>query len=388
MLDVLIHPRDPLLVRDGRPFGVEPGASARTLSWPFPQTVAGALRTWVGNALKWEWNQENRGRALRITVHGPLLAVRKGQEWKAMFPRPLDALASASIEGKPIVPIRMSPRAMGLGGCLWPDGGADLFPLLPPEGAKIDAKASLGVYWPAEKLTAWLSGESVELTREEVRDPLAREGRVHVAVDPGTGTATEGALYSTEGLAFSADQAILCRLRPNGEPLDGVPDAGVVTLGGERRISLLQTGTGLWPVCPEPLVEALNGSELLSLTLATPAIFSAGWRPGWVDGELYGTPPCHAGLRLKLVGAAVGRHLSVSGWRHGRCLDRGGPKPVRRVAPAGSVYYFRVVKGGLTPEMIRRLWLSPLSDSDAARNDGYGLALPGVWTDSEGGKTQ
>lgn len=387
MFDMLIQPRDPLLVRDGRPFGVEPGAAARTLPWPFPQTVAGAVRTWIGNSLEWGWSQADRGRALRLAVHGPLLAVRRGQEWQAMFPRPLDALTLKTAPECAPAYVRLRPHTMAAGGCLWPDD-LELLPVLPPEGLEIDAKATRDAWWPLDRVVQWLAGQNVEPEQEATDASLKRQGRVHVAVDPETGTGVEGALYSTENLVFSDNQAILCRLLPDGIDLGELPTRGVITLGGERRISLLRREGNQWPACPEPLLEALEGSEFLSLTLATPAVFSGGWKPGWVNGELCGTPPCHAGLRLRLVGAAVSRHLSVSGWRHGRCRDGGGPKPVRRVAPAGSVYYFRVIKGELTPDIIGRLWLSPLSDSDAARNDGYGLALPGVWADSEGGKTQ
>jgi len=386
MIDIILQPREPVLVRDGRPFGVELGGYARTLGWPFPQTVAGAMRAWLGDSLGWDWSGDGPDRALRVAVHGPLLAIRRGSTWQALFPRPLDALAPELKEGEPIVPLRLRPRAAGSGGCLWPDG-AELLPLAPPEGAAIDAKVPLGPYWSAEKLAAWLSAEDVTLTREEVRDPLAREGRVHVAVDPTTGTATEGALYSTEGLAFSADQAILCRLCPDGEPLEGMPDTGVVTLGGERRISLVRTGTGLWPTCPEGLAARAAGARRLTLTLATPAIFSGGWKPGWLDTDLTGAPPGLPGVRLKLVSAAVGRFSAVSGWRYDGRKKRRGPKPVRRVAPAGSVYFFRVEDGELTEDTIRRLWLAPLSDEPSDRKDGYGLAQPGVWTDSEGGNT-
>jgi CRISPR-associated protein Cmr3 len=83
----------------------------------------------------------------------------------------------------------------------------------------------------------------------------------------------------------------------------------------------------------------------------------------------------------------VGRFSAVSGWRYDGRKKRRGPKPVRRVAPAGSVYFFRVEDGELTEDTIRRLWLAPLSDEPSDRKDGYGLAQPGVWTDSEGGNT-
>ena len=44
----LIEPRDPVIFRDGKPFNASPGAHAKTLSFPFPATAAGATRTRAG----------------------------------------------------------------------------------------------------------------------------------------------------------------------------------------------------------------------------------------------------------------------------------------------------------------------------------------------------
>ncbi|HZQ09120.1 MAG TPA: type III-B CRISPR module-associated Cmr3 family protein, partial [Anaerolineae bacterium] len=44
----LIEPRDPLIFRDGRPFNPTPGARAISLPFPYPSTLAGAVRTRVG----------------------------------------------------------------------------------------------------------------------------------------------------------------------------------------------------------------------------------------------------------------------------------------------------------------------------------------------------
>jgi CRISPR-associated protein Cmr3 len=44
----IMEPHDPLLVRDGRPFGSNPGARARSLLFPFPSTIAGGMRTRAG----------------------------------------------------------------------------------------------------------------------------------------------------------------------------------------------------------------------------------------------------------------------------------------------------------------------------------------------------
>ena len=37
--------RDPIIARDGRPFGAGQGNRMRSLSWPLPSVVAGSLRT-------------------------------------------------------------------------------------------------------------------------------------------------------------------------------------------------------------------------------------------------------------------------------------------------------------------------------------------------------
>src|SRR2546430_1044010 len=44
----IIEPHDPLIVRDGRPFGPTPGARATSLSFPFPSTTTGGVRTQAG----------------------------------------------------------------------------------------------------------------------------------------------------------------------------------------------------------------------------------------------------------------------------------------------------------------------------------------------------
>ena len=44
-----IEPRGPLIVRDGRPFGLNPGARAESLDFPFPATIAGARHHRAGH---------------------------------------------------------------------------------------------------------------------------------------------------------------------------------------------------------------------------------------------------------------------------------------------------------------------------------------------------
>ena len=43
---LLIEPRDPVIFRDGKPFAL--GLSARSIGFPMPSTVIGAIRTRCG----------------------------------------------------------------------------------------------------------------------------------------------------------------------------------------------------------------------------------------------------------------------------------------------------------------------------------------------------
>ena len=97
-LTVLLQPRDPLIARDARPFDPTPGARATTLNWPWPQTIAGALRTHIGRAIGLDWGcHEDLIRIHRTAIQGPLLATRRRSDastggWQVYFPAPADAV--------------------------------------------------------------------------------------------------------------------------------------------------------------------------------------------------------------------------------------------------------------------------------------------------------
>lgn len=81
-------------------------------------------------------------------------------------------------------------------------------------------------------------------------------------------------------------------------------------LGGEKRLASVEPHSG-WLECPNELEELLKNAKHMRMVLATPAIFSKGWLPGWlreseVDGSraLIGCPPLleSTGLKLRTVG--------------------------------------------------------------------------------------
>ena len=124
--------------------------------------------------------------------------------------------------------------------------------------------------------------------------------------------------------------------------------------------------------CPAGIRSALATATKVRMVLATPAVFKDGWKPGWLTTGLEGDL---SGVKLKLVGASNGRWKAVSGWS---LAPPRGPKPIRRMVPAGSVYFFEVEKPG-DAAPLADLWLQSVSDDQQERRDGFGLALWGTW---------
>ena len=224
--------------------------------------------------------------------------------------------------------------------------------------------------------------------------PPQGDRRTHVAIDPGTRAAAAGRLFQTEGLDLDAPAAGAEPEPPAGERrwpaaagglrlLARCGEAlgeGLVHLGGERRLAALQPEPeDVWPSPPPGWLDRIIQAGGLSLTLLTPAIFSAGYRPGWLDldADLAGSPPAVPGLRLQLRAVAVGRWQPHSGWDLAR-QPRPGPRPSRKLAGAGATYWFRILDG-IDPGVLETLWLASVSDGEQDRRDGFGLVLPSPW---------
>jgi len=390
---LLIQPRDPLIARDARPFtALDPGGRARSLDWPFPQTLAGAVRTHIGTRLGWTWTQAEQAEALAIGVQGPILVARHEPDdtWNPFFAAPRDAVPYTNDGENSIRCLRLRPQTKLDGDGAGTDLPTGLQPLqITQEVKPVGAMA----FWSLADQVRWACNPDEERLPEHYLPTLPRETRVHVAIDHERGAVIEGKLFSTEGLAFADEplptpsgripvrrqdaepaRGMLCRV--TGAPTGWTPTRALMTLGGERRAAAIEP-ISMWPEAPPELFASCEHTRRLRLQLVTPAHFGhGGWRPDWLDAStLIGCPPGCDGLDLRLVGAAVGRPLAVSGWDF--ALD--DTKGVRHLAPAGSVYYFEVVSGEVTREPVTALWLGSVCTGEQDRRDGYGLVVPGIW---------
>jgi CRISPR-associated protein Cmr3 len=357
----------------------------RSLKWPYPSVLAGSVRTLIGKSAGGSFDPSVVAALKETEVAGPLPLVDN----ELYFPCPLDFV------------LRRDPDAclaFALRPCaLRQDEGWDLatnyprlLPCMLPRSASSDFKpADAPAFWSAARMRSWLlnpDGAHYLLppeTPERGSGYLAApdtDQRMHVCIDPSSGAAREALLYMTAGLALDPAVNLAARVRvPPSSHLRFPRDLDAFhTLGGERRLVRFRAErTTAWNSPPD-LVEALHAGPLVRMVLATPAVFAQGWRPGWLGPELEGSPP-GAAVKLRLVGASVGRWRAASGWSLEKSsTERPGPKAVRRLAPAGSVYFFEVTAGEPS-ELAEKLWLEPVSDRAGDCREGFGLAVWGVW---------
>ncbi len=383
----IIEPRDPLIARDGRPFGRTPGAQARSLPFPFPSTTAGGFRTHVWQQMGQPTDQEHIATIKKTAVRGPLLVeLLPDNATRWMAPAPADALfftpdatgTDAEKQGirKRLVPLNSPDGAQtDLAGRI-----NHLVGLPTPDPRKPHKKAPRFWYW--EQFEQWLTAP----TESESPLPLAdighngpqQESRTHVAIDAEKQAAKETFLFQTRGLEFTHQRtrlALAIAVEDPTQPQDGP----LSPLGGERRIVAWRESNEGLPAIPPGLLEQVQQQHTPAcrVILLTPAHFEKGWEPMWLLQAREGVQP-------SLQAVAIQRPQVVSGWD--LAAGNGGrSKPTRRLAPAGSVF-FLTLDGApdAIAQWVRSIWMHCVSDDEQSRRDGFGLAAIGTWD----GKTQ
>jgi CRISPR-associated protein Cmr3 len=381
MTSWLLAPRDSLMVQDGRPCYA--GQSLRSLDFPWPSSLAGFIRSTIGRDPKTGEFKLTPEKARQIEVKGPLLVQFDPHNEKAppvyYAPAPQDVLWHTSAD-EPAVSKRY--RLTPIDDSKLPNGcahdlqgkGLRLLDLVSNERPK--GKQTQGEpFWRWDDLEAWLLNP-IQAPDTPAKDfglsQLVREKRTHVAINHETQTAEDSKLFGTEMLRFTR------RIEKTGKAAryehyalafacdDARLKAGIGCLGGERRLSMLSASSTPLPPFPEDRFP--KDKKLLRVILLTPAIFKQGFRP---------TDPPDA----TLIAAAVGRPSVISGWDMAATNQKGtkgAPKATRRMAPAGSVYWFQLNDGIDPVAWARSRWMTSLCDDEQDKRDGFGLCVVGV----------
>lgn len=368
-------PVDVLMLRGNRLFGG--GVHGESVMPPWPSVFAGALASRaladagrVGDITR----QPDRAQAILAETLGEdfaltALALARGEE--VLFPLPSDLIA---LEGPELV--RLTPRA--LGGKFPGVAMSGELPAAPVLGSPTRKKPLGGQWITAAGLAEHLAGRQPD---PSCLVPAAclweTDPRLGIALDAGSRTAAESQIYTTDAIVLRSDVRFVATFA--GKEL---PQEGLVRLGGDGRGARIEPCGAHLANTLVTLGQSQSAWRGFRMILATPGLFPHGWMPPSVDRasrrfEIHG-------LTAELVAASVPRHEVVSGWD----LANHAPKPARKVAPAGSCHWFRVMEGDTAALASLRengLWslMEENSENTARRREGFNRVWFGAWQTEE-----
>lgn len=203
---------------------------------------------------------------------------------------------------------------------------------------------------------------------------IKKESKIGIGRNVATHTTNEGALYRVDMMRFdvgshSEDENAAIVVECEGLNFS---KKSILKLGGEGKAAQYELIENQPQYC---MVEPpLNFSEnRFRLSLITPSVFDNGWLPSWVN-----TPDFigeYKGIKLKLLATILGKPLSIGGFGYSVDSQRFEPKKMYKAIPAGSVYYFELLKG--TFDEVKSLFHYQ-SISEQKANEGFGITYLGI----------
>ncbi len=346
-----VEPIDVLMLRGNRSFG-DAGQHGETLMPPWPSVFAGAFRSALlagdakrlaefvsvgsrhfaseseradrmrdilGEALFAALGTPQQPGSFRVTWASLGLA-RSAVAWpEAVLPLPADLQVA---DEPAALPVALIPTAFPYG-----TSGEPTLPMVALLRSPKQVKAAGGHWIDATELATHVRGQGVARSLRTA-ELYKSETRLGIALDTASRTASEGALYTTEAVAFGKGAGFIVGVHGVGDLL---PMEGMLRLGGDGKGARYREVPFDLPVATAPQV-----GGRFRLLLTTPGVFAGGWLPTGVAPQGESIRLHGPGFGARLACAAIGRHEVVSGWD----LAQWRPKTAQRAAPAGSVYWF------------------------------------------------
>jgi CRISPR-associated protein Cmr3 len=306
---------DPLFFRDGRPFTMGEESYAEGIFPPLPSTVRGALRSmWMARQLEMpDTDKDALAKSSdKISVQYFGLSI----DGSPVFPAPLDLFFSE--KGNPAQPMQLFKPNFA-SSC--PKEVSHLFK------ADTDGKTEsiVGHLLNEETMKQYIEGiKQPDFPTIRLSEFVKKEHKIGIGRNNETHRTEEGLLFRLISNRFEDRNDGTLRLLLEAEgfdiPAKPLTENPVFPLGGERRSVMAKAHEFDLPQAPK-----IHG-KFFKVILLTPALLDS-----WYPKHL-----CEEFPDLKLKAASIGKPISVGGWDVlNQC-----PKPMRRAAPAGSVFLF------------------------------------------------
>ena len=345
-MKVVFKALDTLVFRDGKPFGNGGDTWADSLMFPTPTTLYGALR-----GAYFSQNPDQLPKANTpedptkdLCIKGIYFCNLK--EGGYLFPIPRDLVKTEQDSGEKITLLNLIPNVATSNPLPY------IFTVF-DECDKVEnvegfmGEWSFGDYINADIST--LSPQNLYLYGNFV----SIEPKIGIALDRGRRTAQEERLYRLAQYRYNGLGIVV-----DFEGIE-IADYGVLKLGGEAKGARYEKFEGSFEAAG-----SLDG-DMFKVVLLTPAIFSQGWIPDFVD------PYTMEGkdIQVRLVAAAIGRAQYIGGWD----MQKKFPKPMKKAVPPGSVYFFELIDKVDAKNILDRFSLRSIVADTSLQKEGYGI---------------
>lgn len=174
-------------------------------------------------------------------------------------------------------------------------------------------------------------------------DYIVSEAKIGIALDRKTHIVKDKHLYQIKMLHPKDNMNLVADITNVN-----IKEDTVIKLGGESKMARVN-----WFDSYLTIGATEFDSNFFKLYLATPAIFKNGWYPSWIDPKtMCGSFSYkNKSVKIKLIAAVTGKKVAVGGFGYNsEIVDKVKkitykPKEMRYAVPAGSVYYFKLIKG-------------------------------------------
>jgi len=343
---------DTLFFRDGKPFTMGAETWGSGIFPPYPSMIYGALRSayfsYHINKLLYANTDSDPTKNLKINC----ICLR--DMINILFPAPMDCVKEKGNKENVLVPLKLEDLKY-ITNCKTEY-------ILKPETNK-EVENLPDAWIDSETLKEYLSVSQNDIYYKRLSEIVLSEPKIGIGRNNFTKTAEDTMLYRV-GLKRLKDASIIVDF----EGLD-LPNNGIMKVGGEGRPVYYSEMKGSFFInvnfCSEKL-------EKIKLYLATPAIFEKGWLPDGIDenslqGEING-------IELKLLTCAIGKKSIYIG---GFDIGKKEPKSMKRAIPAGSVYYFKILRNYESNQIINNLHNVSILKNDNYRKQGFGVTYLG-----------
>lgn len=348
---------DTWFFRESRPFNTIGGTQLASQFPPPPRTLAGAVRTAIGEANGVDWQQYQKGskyQRLRdsmgdacgygtLEFTGPLLL--KGG--KRLYPAPL-LLLEKEADGKKEY-IRLQPGQDAVN-C---DIGEVLLPELPTgeRGAKLLEGCWLTEAGLRKVLSGGVPDAIVDNHKEREVQVLSQkvifeeEERLGIGRNNETRSNIDKLLYQTRHIRPREDISVALGVSGLNDEFTLRTKDGINRLGGEGRMGAFSIETS--EANKLEITPSFPSSTKVLLVLLTAGDFGSNWMfPSFSqqrndDNDADEWHGVINGVELKIISAAIGKPVREGGWDVANRKSR----DLRSMVPPGSCYFCEVIEG-------------------------------------------